>query len=322
MSFARHLVGACTPDQRRELAVPAQEVFQAIREGRHVDLVGVEIGGVIHFDRLPLQDVTSDTVPLPSLRAALRARGIRQVRVVRGTLSIQDSTVPDVLATNLLEGAIIFHGPVTMKGTTFRRSIDFSKSVFLKPLDFSDAVILYETFFIEAQFFGPVAFEAVSFGTHTRFYRSVFHESVTFARSRFQGLAEFLEIHTQATADFSSVIFSQGTGFSGARFGRDVKFSNSRFEHETFFRFTEFRARADFQQATFEQTVDFTGAIFRVNPDFSHATFARPPNPSLPIPALRSNMLWQWVFEQRQQLIVFVILATATIITIWTLRRA
>lgn len=322
-SFTRHLVGPCTPEQRRAMAVPAHALVQAIREGRDVDLVGVEIDGALHLDQLPEVAVTTETVPVSAVRTVLLDRGIDRVRVVPGGLSIVDSEVPRVLATNLVEGAIVFQGPVVMTGTAFHRSVDFSKAVFLQPVDFSQAIVLYEAFFIGARFERPAKFEHVAFGTHTRFHRAVFVDAVRFTGSRFQGLAEFLEIRAARDADFSHVVFVQGTGFSGGQFHGRANFSHARFEQTAFFRFTTFRSHVDFSHVVFEGPVDFRNAVFGGTSDFTDSAFAVPPGPEVPIhSSSSSNSFWPWLVKDYQRIVIFVLVATGTIFVIWGVRRA
>lgn len=284
--FKRHVGKACSDQDREAEAIAAEELLTALKAGKTVDLAGVVVKGDVLLDRLPM--VSRETAglepwPGPALPGLLQEQ---TVRVIPGALSIRDSVVRGVLAVNPKEGVLVLKGPVSLTGTRFEHSLDFSRSVFLGPVDLSEAVILHEAFFIGAVFSQSVRFEKTAFGVHSRFHRAVFKEAVSFLRAGFNGLAEFLEVTFEKDANFSRTYFKMGTGFSGSRFGGTLDFSEALFEREaffasavfegdTYFRRTTFRADASFSDAEFKGIDDFSKAFFNSEPRFTGTRFSR-----------------------------------------------
>ncbi len=267
--MVRHLKGACRDEDRQAFSVSADDVLEALRQGKGVDLRGVVLAGDLSFDRLPLKPFESERVRVPEIVNQFEAEHVPMVRVIDGPFILEDVEVRGILATNLVDsGYVLVRGPVRMRGTVIQRAMDLSRMVFLDHADFSAMRIDYEGFFIHAIFAGDADFTRTDFGTHSRFHRARFLGKVAFAGARFHGLAEFLEVSFGEDAGFSSARFAQGTGFSGSRFHRAADFSDARFEREVYFRFTAFREKANFRRTLFRSEADFTEAQFGGDTDF------------------------------------------------------
>ncbi len=276
--MVRHLAGRCSQDDREGLAISAETLLEALQAGQGVDLEGVVVNGDLMLDRLPLEPVNLEDLPSPLIREALTREGLKEVRVIKGPLIIRDADVRGSLATNLIAGEfLLIKGPVIMTGTTFQRSLDFSRTAFYQPIDFSGASILHEGFFIRALFNADADFEKTAFGTHSRFHKAVFGGKASFTRAGFNGLAEFLEVTFKKEAGFSRTVFKMGTGFSGSQFLHVLDFSEATFEREAYFRFTKFEGDAYFRRSTFRNTADFTQAKFGGVSDFTKVMFQVPP---------------------------------------------
>ncbi|MEK7294795.1 MAG: pentapeptide repeat-containing protein [Nitrospirota bacterium] len=271
--FVRHFGSECTEQEREAQAVNADEVFAALKNGKGVDIDGATIVGDLFFDALPPVKAEAISNPPSLLRDALRVQQITEVRRLAGPIAITHSVVRGTIGMRLKDGYVVVQGPVTLTGTTFERTADFSRMVFLGPVDCSEAVFLSQVFFIQALFAQPARFEKTAFGPHSRFHRSVFGESVSFLRAGFNGLAEFLEVTFEKEASFSRAYFKMGTGFSGSRFGGILDFSEALFEREAFFTFTVFEQDAYFRRSTFRGTADFSDAQFKGIDDFSKVMF-------------------------------------------------
>jgi len=276
--FMRHFDPGCTEQEREAQAVKADEVLAALKNGRGVDIDGAMIIGDLFFDALPA--VKAETVPdLPP--ALLEGPGSRQggeIRRLAGPIAITRSVVRGSIGTKITEGYLVVQGPVTMTGTTFERTVDFSRTMFLGTVDGSEAVFLSQAMFVQARFAQQVRFEKTSFGPHSRFHLSVFSGPVSFLRAGFNGLSEFLEVTFEKEASFSRAYFKMGTGFSGSRFGGILDFSEAVFEREAFFTFTVFDGDAYFRRSTFRGTADFSNAQFKGVDDFSKVMFNVQPN--------------------------------------------
>ena len=275
--MVRELKGPCDEEDRRALAVSADDVLTALQQGKGVILKGVALAGDLPLDRLSLQPFEPELVRHPAIVERIEAEQASAVRVIDGPLIFEDVAVQGILATNLTEsGYLVVRGPVSLRGSTIQRSMDWSRTVFLERADFSDVHVGYEGFFLRAIFARDTDFSRTSFGTHSRFHLARFLEQATFTGAQFHGLAEFLEVSFADDAGFARTRFLQGTGFSGSRFHKTLDLSGVRFDREVYFRFTEFRGHADFHRAVFRNTADFTEAQFRGAVDFRGAVFEHP----------------------------------------------
>ena len=288
--LTRHLGKGCSVTDRETYAVKADELLEALKIGRSLDLSGVIIVGDLSLDQLPLTPVAVSELPSPSIQEAVRTKSLTELRQVSGSISIRNSIVRGVIRTGLKEGFLLAKGPVIMSGTVFEQAVDFSRTAFLGQVDFSQARLLQQGYFIQALFNQPARFERTVFGPHTRFHRAVFSARSTFVEADFSGLAEFLEVKFEKDADFARTSFKMGTGFSGSHFNGGLDFSDAIFERELYFLFTVFeknvsfrraifRGQADFSDAQFKGVDDFSGTFFRVEPVFARAKFsANPPS--------------------------------------------
>ena len=275
--FWVHVEGPCLPGEETALAVKGADLLEALVQGKRIDLDHVLVVDQVMLDLLPQQALSEYPAIPPSVRKPLNEKGMTAVRVIPEAISIRHSRFEKVLATNLVEGALLILGTVDFTGTVFQQSIDLSKTVFVGPVRFSDARVDFEGFFIGSQFAQGVDFSHVTFGTHSRFHQAQFRDRVTFADAHFTGVAEFLEVEFQQAADFSQTAFASGTGFSGSVFKGPADFSAILAVHEIYFRFTEFRESVTFAQAQFHTVVDFSNARFDGAKDFSGAEFRTMP---------------------------------------------
>ena len=276
--YRRHLVGACTSEERQAFAISTAPLFQAIQSGKSLDLHGVRIVGDIMFDQLPLQSFNAASVPSGVAQQIVAKRNIQKGRIIPGSISVRDSEIQGNWATNLRNELLLILGDVVITGTTFQQSVDFSQTVFLHTVDLSTSTIQYEGFFIRTHFEGPAHFDDVKFGTHSRFHKARFRQDASFVKSRFAGLAEFLEVRFEKGAFFTHTSFSMGTGFSGAEFLGVSNFFQTVFHREAFFRFATFQQVANFSHATFREVSDFTEVKFVGTTDFTDVEFFVPPN--------------------------------------------
>ena len=276
--MVRHLRGTCSPEEKMAFAVSADEVLTALQGGKGVDLKGIVLSGDLLLDQLPLQPFDPALVRHAAIVQRFEDESVSEVRVIRGPFRAEDVDVQGVVATNLTaSGYVVVQGPVSLRGTTIRRSIDLSRVVFLERADFSGMHVGHEGFFLRAVFARNADFTRTVFGTRSRFHRALFLGPVAFTDARFPGLAEFLQVSFDGEAGFSHTRFLQGAGFSGSRFRGASDFSEVRFEREVYFRFTEFQGSAHFQRAVFRSTADFTEAQFQADADFRSVVFEKPP---------------------------------------------
>jgi hypothetical protein len=318
--FVRHLGQGCTDQEREAQAIKADDVFAALKQGRSVEIAGAMVVGDLSFDALPA--VKLATLPdLPeAIREALRARQVEEVKRLAGPIVLTQSVIRGAIGTRHRDEVIVVQGPVTVTGTTFERTTDFSHMVFLGPVDGSEAVFLSQALFVQARFAKPVRFERTAFGPHSRFHRSVFSEPASFLRAGFNGLSEFLEVTFEKEASFSRAYFKMGTGFSGSRFGGILDFSEALFEREAFFTFTVFEQDAYFRRATFRGTADFSDAQFKGLDDFSKVMFDAQPNFSR-VQVSETRRPPSGLQDPRILYGIAALLAAFTIVFLWSMRN-
>ncbi len=271
------LSGDCTDRDRETEAVTAGEILQALKEGRDVDLVNVLVTGDLRLDSLPTDSLERLWQSHPGLREALGEGTSGPVRTSSSRFSLQDSFVRGQITANPKPGYLVLVGPVTLTGTTFHRSVDFTRTVFIAPLEGSRATFAHEAFFIQARFLGDARFDESSFGVRARFHRSRFLGPAVFTAATFNGMAEFLEVAFERPVNFGGAQFRLAAGFSGSRFEGPLDFSDSLFRREAFFLYTVFRSGANFRRATFRGLADFSHAEFHGGEDFATAIFERQP---------------------------------------------
>ena len=297
-----HLEGFCLSTDQRAWAVKGVDVLEALKAGKSLDFQGALLVGDIMLDQLPAQPIAEISNIPAEIQKRFHQRGLETARVIQGAVTIRDSRFEQVLATNLVDGALVILGEVTIAGTTFLQSVDFSKIIFAKPLVFTNVQVEYEGFFIGAHFEHAVDFSHTNFGTHSRFHKAVFRGPVIFAEVEFDGVAEFLEVEFQQTANFSRAKFLSGTGFSGSVFHGPVDFSGARTEQEIYFRFSEFKKGVSFRHGQFQSVVDFSNSRFEGEHDFSEAEFAVQPefaasniSVQVPISGPKFTQQFQWL---------------------------
>ncbi len=273
-----HLEGLCFSADQREWAVKGADILEALKAGKSLDLQGILVEDDVMLDQLPIQS-TAEIPRIPQrIHDRLMQQGIEKIRVIPGALTIRDSQIEKVLATNLVNDFLVILGTVDVSGTTFLQSVDFSNIIFAKPVIMTNVNVEHEGFFIQAQFEDTVDFSHTKFGTHSRFHKAMFRSPVNFSDVEFQGVAEFLEVEFLQTVNFSRANFMSGTGFSGSVFHGPVDFLAVKAKRETYFRFSEFKDRVSFRRGQFQNVVDFSNSRFEGAHDFSKGEFAVQPD--------------------------------------------
>lgn len=284
--FVRHFSPDCSKPERAAQAVQAVEVLQALKAGRGVSIRNAVVSGDLLLTQLPAAPVVSVTLP-DSVRADLSQSRVREVRVIRGLFSIRDSVVdgildtqlkPDMVEHRMLGDMVVIQGPVAFRGTTFTKTVDLSRTIFLGPVESDQAVFLGEALFLSCIFDKKTTFEKTAFAGNTRYYQTVFHEPVTFLRAGFNGLTNFLSVTFRKESSFSRAYFKLGTGFSGSTFEGISDFSEALFEKNAFFTYAVFAADTYFRRAVFRGEVNFSDADFKAKDDFAKVFYQQEPN--------------------------------------------
>lgn len=284
--FVRHFSPDCSKPERAAQAVQAAEVLQALKAGRGVSIRNAVVSGDLLLTQLPSVPLASVALQ-PSVLADLAQSRVTEVRVIRGLFSIRDSVVdgildtqfkPDMVEHRMLGDMVVIQGPVVFRGTTFTKTVDLSRTIFLGPVESDQAVFLGEALFLSCIFDKKATFEKTAFAGNTRYYQTVFHEPVTFLRAGFNGLTNFLSVTFRKESSFSRAYFKLGTGFSGSTFEGISDFSEALFEKNAFFSHAVFAADTYFRRAVFRGEVNFSDADFKAKDDFAKVFYQQAPN--------------------------------------------
>ncbi len=284
--FVRHFSPDCTKAERAAQAVPAREILEALKASKGVSIRNGVVSGDLLLTGLPTAPLASVPLP-PSVLATMAGSSVAEARVIRGPFVISNSIFdglldtqlkPDMVEHRMLGDMVVIQGPVTFHGTTFTKTVDLSRTIFLGPVDSSEAVFLDDAFFLTCIFDKATGFEKTAFAGHTRYYQAVFHEPVTFLRAGFSGLTNFLSVTFKKESSFSRAYFKMGTGFSGSRFEGISDFSEAVFEKNVFFMHAVFVADTYFRRATFRGEVSFSDADFKAKDDFAKVFYQQEPN--------------------------------------------
>src|SRR5215475_12363029 len=119
--FKTHLSVECTKSERESRAIDAAALLAALKRGQTIDLKGVVIRGNLTFDALP---VSSN----PPVIEGVIAREDKEIRVITGSVSIQNSIIQGTVVHRSSEGMLVFSGPVTFAETIFEQTVDLSRS--------------------------------------------------------------------------------------------------------------------------------------------------------------------------------------------------
>jgi uncharacterized protein YjbI with pentapeptide repeats len=284
--FTRHWSADCLKLDPTQHAVDAMEILDALNAGRGISLKNAVVRGDLVLTQLKAVPLTSHTLPEAVLGQLHQSR-VTELRIIHGPFIVEDSVVDGLIDTQfksdmtehrVLGDRVVIEGSVSFKGTTFRKEVDLSRTVFLQVVDSSNAVYLGNAFFLTCLFTKPTTFEKTAFSGDARFYQATFQKPVTFLRAGFNGLTNFLSVWFQQESSFSRAYFKMGVGFSGSRFDGISDFSETLFEKAVFFMHTAFNADTYFRRATFRGDVSFSDAVFRGRADFSKVFYQKEPN--------------------------------------------
>lgn len=273
-ALVKKLSSSCTQVERELHAVDSTRILEALNNGQPVDLTGVIVRGDVDFDRLSVQAMGKGNRIGPDQPQQV---GAEELRLVRGALTIRESVVLGAVRHRSSTGTLQFEGPVHFHGTTFKDSVDLSRSLFQGPVELAEAVFQKEAYFVQGQFMEELGCQGTKFGPHTRFHRSRFRGTVDCTGVLFDGIAEWLEVTFERPAVFERARFGSGTGFSGSRFMQPAGFSEAIFSRNAFFTFSVFDDAAVFAGAQFLGPADFSDADFKKPDDLARARFDQPP---------------------------------------------
>src|SRR2546428_8853657 len=165
--FVRHFSQDCTKAERAAQAGPAGEILEALKAGKGVSVRNGVVSGDLLLTRLPTAPLAAVPLP-PSVLTTMTGSSVTEARVIRGPFVISNSIFdglldtqpkPDMVEHRMLGDMVVIQRPVTFHGTTFTKTVDLSRTIFLGPVDRSDALFLDAAFFLTCIFDKATSFE-------------------------------------------------------------------------------------------------------------------------------------------------------------------
>lgn len=195
------------PFVRRSGEVSAEEILNAIAEGRDIEVTSANIVGRLH-----IQEV-----------AGRLERSINDLWIIRGQVRIDNSVICGEINLSDTE----FWGSVSFEKTTFcMDDIHFERTKFCGDTSFSLSRISGRAHFTSAIFMGRAYFDLTVFGGNGQFTNVIFEDFVSFHEATFTKLALFGSANFGGYADFSYAKFGSRVSFRAAYMKRVADFAH------------------------------------------------------------------------------------------------
>ena len=207
--------------KEESVKVSADEVLNAIAEGRDVDIEYAIIEGDLDIDRIADQLGRDEDSKL----------------IVEGKMKMCNSRV----CMQISFDEVRFIGRADFAASAFSSDVYFSGATFSRPADFADTVFSADAYFGDATFCEWASFGIATFCGYANFESAVFNGEadfsiVTFSRGAYFRFAAFDEY-----ALFMGATFSEEADFSDATFGVLASFVNVAIERQANFASVRFR---------------------------------------------------------------------------------
>lgn len=189
--------------------VRADDILNAIAEGRDIDVDRVVVGG--NLDVREIED---------KLELGVDGRKIlnRSIKIQRSVINGNVDFSRTCLAQEIDFTGTKIEGNAGFWGTLFSDAASFRATVFGKGAHFNGAVFRWYASFSEASFANVTEFGEADFDKNASFVDAEFYTSVSFGATNFKGNSWFRGARFNAAADFGSVSFTKGTDLSEAAF--------------------------------------------------------------------------------------------------------
>ena len=248
-----------TEEERIEVA--ADEVLNAIAEGRDIDIAYAVINGDLNIGKIKnrLDRDQSDKLVI-QVNVKIQYSEIRgHTTVIFAAFSRRASFIETSFSGGASFSQTTFSGDVSFTAATFSGGASFTGAIFSgRYVDF-----VYTTFS----------------GKYADFTRAIFSgEAVSFIMSIFSGDASFSQATFSGFSDFTGATFDGGTFFKGAIFSGYPNFAGAAFSGRAFFNAAILGEAVSFSEATFSGYPDFSEATFRRRALFNGTTMKHPAN--------------------------------------------
>jgi len=206
--------------------VPADDILNAIAEGRGIDVEYAVIDG--DLDIMSVADQLEENEDGDW--------------IVKEDVRIADSEIRDGLDFSLVAFAgrvvfpsSVFNAQVAFSSVTFNAEANFSSAVFNAEVNFSSVTFAQKGSFSSATFNGPALFLSTIFNKAAIFSSSTFNELANFYGTLFEDHVSFLLASFSKSVFFWEVSFNPATDFKGAVLNQPASFMDVSFREKTVF---------------------------------------------------------------------------------------
>ena len=186
------------------MEVPADNILNAIAEGRDIDVKYAVIDG--DLDIMSVADQLEENEDGDW--------------IVKGDVRIANSEIRDGLDFSL----VTFEGRVIFSSSVFNAQVNFSSVTFAEKGSFSSATFNGPALFLSAIFNKAAIFSSTTFKELANFYGTIFEDHVSFLLASFSKSVFFWEVTFNTATDFKGAVLNQPASFMDVNFREKTVF--------------------------------------------------------------------------------------------------
>ncbi len=282
-------------EEKEAYPIPAEEIITAIKDGKAIEIINAVIEGSfilksINIEREIAIQRTKIKGPVDWSYAAFK-----QILDLKGSIFEADVILTGASSEKdiFLDGAIFFGnadflnltagGGLCGNSTKFRKGAIFYGATFKKMVQFNKSVFEKGmAFFGRTHIGGSAEFANAIFKQKASFNSAKLDGGAFFNQSAFEGEADFINAQIGSVAVFTNAIFEQKASFNTAKidgiaffnpatFKQKASFNTAKIDGGAFFNQSAFEDEADFISAQIGSAAVFTNAIFKQKASFNSA---------------------------------------------------
>ncbi len=298
-------------EERKGNPIAAQEVVNAIKAGKSVEIKNAVIEGALDLESEVIEGKI--TVQRTQIKGPVDCSYAEFKQVVNFHSSTFESDVNFTGATvekDITLNAATFQGMVDLTDVQIKGALYAQSCTFWKDFNFMAAqvgrrcvfmggVFKQKAMFTGCRIGGTAFFDSATFGGEANFVSAQIDDRAMFTGVTFKNRAHFGSIRIGSNAEFDGALFGKGVCFHGAHIGdsgffrekvifiedadfaymwvgTNVDFTEATFRGKANFNSAKIQGHAVYYKGTFEGKVDFSGAAFGGGGAFAEVRFNGP----------------------------------------------
>jgi len=262
----------CSQEEKDATPIAAEEVVEAIKQGKKVEVINAVIDGPFTLRSTTIENEV--TIKSTKFRETVDCSYSTFNQVVDFSESEFEA---DAIFTMAMVNKDIF-----LDGGTFKEGADFANltvaggfysrdAVFKAKVDFNTAEIEGYAGFDRATFAGEANFIATRIGGQAGFTKAVFKAKANFNNAQIEGAAFFKQATFEGEADFGYARIGIAADFVEAMFKKNANFNVTHINGTGGFIQAVFEGEVDFQRVLIAGAAHFTKAVFKAKANFNSA---------------------------------------------------